>query len=108
MASYFQGIDKGKGAWAQSIHRRKEKVAKATRGCRKEEKKTAAALEKAAQEKQKHDAENGEAANGQEKKRRIASKLMSELTDSDPPVLLARFPSCQIPVLEDLDPWMAY
>ena len=104
-----KALAKAKALERKAFNAEKKRLQKQQEAAEKKKKKAAAAMEQAAQEKQQHDADDGvESAKGQDKKRRIASKLMSELTESDPPILLARYPSCQIPVVEELDTWMAY
>lgn len=82
------------------------------REAEREKKKAAAAEAKAAAKAAAQDAlrngedgEKVEAEGVKEKKRRVASKIMAELKDTDPLILRERFVNNQLCVVEDLDPW---
>ena len=96
---------------AKSLERKaytteQKRIAKKKETAEKKKQRHEEALQKAREEKARAEAEKMEAdPDGGQKKRRIASRLMSELTTTDPHVLQDRFPNHQITIVESLDSW---
>ena len=102
-----KALIKAKQLERKAVKAEQKRLEKQQEAAQKKKKKAEEALQKAAEEKAKAEADAGAdqaKAAGVEKKRRIASKLMSELNEHDPPVLLARWPLQQIHVCESLVP----
>lgn len=109
MEIYSQGPGKGKATLREGSESRGAKDSEKRRSCQEKKAKAEEALLRAKQAKAEKDLEvaqqnldsGGDAGAG--KKRRIASKLTQELQESDPQVLLDRFPRHQIVVVDELD-----
>lgn len=96
---------------AKSMEKKEEEREEKRKETAEKRRQTAAARKQAAEEKKAADKAAAAAAKAADddannvKKRRASSKITSELTDADPPVLKARFPDHQLQVLETVDTW---
>ena len=99
LTSSLKALKKLKELEEKEVEKERIKQEKAAERKEQQEKKKAAAKAKKAAEALEKANQNADG----EKKRRAPSRINSEMTDSDPKVLKARFPDNQIPVLETLD-----
>ena len=108
--STSKALVKAKSLERKAYTTEQKRIEKKKEAAEKKKQRQVDALQKAREEKARAEAEKMEAdpnGDGGQKKRRIASKLTSELTTTDPHVLQDRFPTKQISIVESLDSWCA-
>ena len=97
----------------KALDKAKQQEMKAQKALEERERKKQVAKEAKAQKKvmedeqkakEKAEADAADPEHG--KKRRVSSRLASELSESDPCVLRDRFPTHQLPVVDDLETWL--
>ncbi|CAJ1449266.1 unnamed protein product, partial [Effrenium voratum] len=98
-----RALQKAKELEARAMEKEKERAEKARqKEAERQAKKQQKEAEEATQQQQQQQGQPADNAHAGPKKRRVASKLAAELTDSDYRVLRERFPDKEIPVVDSV------